>query len=85
MSGDLNRPVIVAMRTVRVVQVARDQEVAVIVVRHGLVTAVRPVHVVLIVAAAPMIGRASGGVARIAGDPMFVDVPVMDAVKVSLV
>lgn len=55
-SRRLQRPVVVAMVAVRVVQVAVDQIVDVITVGHGLVTATRAMLVRCVMAAA-FVGR----------------------------
>ena len=58
------RAVVVAVGTVRVVQVAAHQVVHVVAVRHRLVAALRPVLVVLRMVGAGMLRRALHGVRR---------------------
>jgi hypothetical protein len=57
-SGDRDRPVVVAVFLVGVMQMAGDQEVTVVAVRHGLVTTARAVLVVVSVPAASVRWRA---------------------------
>ena len=81
MSGQLDAAVIVAVPAVHVMQVAVDEVVGVILVRHGVVAAARAVPVVLRVGAAGMGGRTRAGVVQGA----LVDVAVVLAVEVALV
>ena len=88
-----HRPVIVAMRAVRVVKVAVDQVVDVIAVRDRRMPATGAMHVVGGVSAAAMIRRArlrivSGDVQRMLFDssigPGVVQVAIVEMVDVSL-
>jgi len=85
MSGERHASVVVAVRAVRVVQVAVHEEVDVVAVRHGLMTARRTMHVRRIVCAACMgwsAGRRIGG-----GDleRVLVDVTVMQVMQMAVV
>jgi hypothetical protein len=62
--GYLERPVIVAMIAMRVVQVAVNEIVGVIAMWHRLMSASWPVHVPGFVAAACMARRAAAGIFR---------------------
>jgi hypothetical protein len=72
------------MAAVRVMQVAVDQIVDMIAVRHGFVTAARPVLVAPRVSAAIMIRRAFVGIAAAYVDRMFVEVVVMRVMEVTV-
>ena len=67
----LHRPVVIAVVAMRMVQVAVDQVIDVVAVRHRFVAAFRPVSVVLGMAAACMLRRALGRVACIYGQRVF--------------
>jgi hypothetical protein len=77
--------VVVAVAVVDVVQVALDQVVRVIAMRHGRVSAARAVDVAGGVAGAAVVRGAPGGVGRVDGDRVLVDVIAMDAVQVAIV
>jgi hypothetical protein len=77
--------VIVAVVAVRVVQMAVDQIVDVVAVRHRLVAATRPVLVPRLVAGAAVIGRAAVGIAGRHLDDVLVDVIAVGMVQVAVV
>jgi hypothetical protein len=77
--------VIVAVAVVRVVEVTLDQVIGVIAVRHAGVAARGAVDMVGGVAGAAMVRRALGGVARVDGDRVLIDVIAVDVVQVSIV
>jgi len=77
--------VIVAVVTVRVVQVAFDQVVQMFPVGYRFVTAIRPVDVVLVVGRTAMLRGALGGVGPVDLEGMFVDVVLVGKVQVSVV
>ena len=91
--GCSDLPMIVAVVTVRVVQVTVDQVVDVIAVRNGFMAAARPVLVALVVSAAVMPG---GAVLRVHGIHVqlvlihmiavdMVQMPVMQVIRVAVV
>jgi hypothetical protein len=80
-----HRAVVVAVTTVRMMSVARDQVVDVVAVRHGLVSAAGPVSVSLGVARAAVCGCAARGVCGADVENTFVDVTVMVVMKVAVV
>ncbi len=73
------------MGSVRVMQVAVDQVVHVIAVRHGFVAATGAVNVIGRMTAAVVAGRAGRGVCRGHGDLVFVDVIAMRMMQVAIV
>jgi hypothetical protein len=77
--------VVVAVAVVRVVEVALDQVVDVIAVRHAGVSAAGAVNVVGGVAGAAVVRRALRRVGRVDGDRVLVDVIAVDVVQVSIV
>jgi len=83
--NDLKRTVIVAMRPVWVMQVAIDQIVDMVAVRHGLVAAPGTMAMTDLVPGAAMAGRAASGVACIDGDLVLVDMAVVWVMKVAVV
>jgi len=68
-----DRPVVIAVVAVRVMEVAVDEIVEVVAVRDGRVAAVRAVDVLGVVAAAAMIGRAGVGILRRHGNRVLLD------------
>ena len=76
---------VVAMVTVRMVQVAVDQVVDVVTVRDGFVAATGAMDVAGFVAAAFVLGRAAVGVGGRDGDHVLVDVVAMRMVQVTVV
>lgn len=82
---DFERPVIVAVIAVRVMQVAIDEIVHVIAVRYGFVSAARAVYVGCVVAAALVVRCACVGIARRHVDHVFVDMVAMRMVQVPIV
>jgi hypothetical protein len=81
----LNRAVIVAVAGVRVMQVAIDQIIRMLAVRHWLVTAVCAVGVVLRVSVARVSRRATFGVRGVDGQPVFVRVGAVRRMQVAIV
>jgi hypothetical protein len=81
---ELERPVIVAMIPMRMMQVAVDQIIDMIAMRHRLVTAIRTVLVIARMAAAIMIRRALVGIAGAHVDGVFVEVILMRVMKVAI-
>lgn len=77
--------VVVAVRAVRVVEVAVDQVVHVVAVRHGFVAAARPVPVAAVVGAAGVVGRAVGRVRAPDGEDVLVDVVAVGVVQAAVV
>lgn len=75
---------IVAVRVVRMVQVSRDQVIDMIPVWDPLVSATRPVHMVLCVTAAGMLGGAVPGVRCGDGQDVIVDVVTMNVVQMTI-
>ena len=63
--GDFHRAVVIAMSVVRMVQVTVDQVVDVVAVRNGWMAAIRAVHMAGFVAAALVIGSATGWICLI--------------------
>ena len=76
---------VVAMVTVRMVQVAVDQVVDVVTVRDGFVATTGTMDVAGLVAAAFVLGRAAVGVGGRDGDHVLVDVVAMRMVQVTVV
>jgi hypothetical protein len=76
--------VVVAVVAVRVMQVAVDQIVGVVAVRHRFVAAAGAVPMVCVMAAAAMIRGAAVGIARADGDDMLVDMAVVRVMKVAV-
>jgi hypothetical protein len=84
-SGAPQRAVVVAVVAVRVVQVAVDQVVDVVAVRHRFVAAAGSMHMTGLVATAP-VARCAGG--RVGGadlDHMFIDMAFVQVVQVAVV
>jgi hypothetical protein len=77
--------VVVAVAVVDVVQVALDEVIRVIAMRHGRVSTARAVDMVGGVSGAAVVRRALGGVGRIDGDRVLVDVIAVDVVQVPVV
>lgn len=84
-SSRRQRAVIVAVAAVRVVQVPADEVIDVIAVRHRVVAAALAVGVRLVVGAAGVRGRASGGVRAADLEGVLVDVVAVRVVQVPLV
>jgi hypothetical protein len=84
---DLDRPVVVAVIAVGVVEAAVDEVVDVVAVGHGLVPAPGAVDVLGVVDGgdARLDGVAPGGVARADGQDVLVDLAVGDVVEVPVV
>jgi hypothetical protein len=72
------------MPIVRVVQVAVDQVIDVVAMRHCLVATAGAVNVVGSMAGAGVARRTYRRIRRIAGDHMLVDVVAMDVVQVAI-
>jgi hypothetical protein len=77
--------VVVTVGTVRVVQMTAHQVVNVLTVRYGVVPALPAVDVALLVRAARVRRRASGGIRLPGGENVLVDVPLVEMMQVSLV
>jgi hypothetical protein len=77
--------VIVAVVTVRVVQVAADEVVDVVTVRHGLVSAFGSVRVLVVVVGAVVVGGAISGVAVADRDCVALDGAAVVIVKLAVV
>jgi hypothetical protein len=84
-SGALERAVIVAVIAVRVMQVAVDEVVDVVAVRHGLVAAAGAMHVARRVPGTAMVGRAPIRVARRDLDHVLIDMILVRVVQVAIV
>ena len=76
---------VVAMVTVRMVQVAVDQVVDVVTVRDGFVATTGTMDVVGLMAAALVLGGAAVGIGGRDGDHVLVDVVAMRMVQVTVV
>ena len=76
---------VVAVRAVRMVEMAVHQIVDMVAMGHRLMAAARSVPVLTVMAAAIMIGRAPFGVAPADIDRVFVDMPLMGMMEVSVV
>ena len=76
---------IVAVTSVRVVQMPGHQIIHVVAVRHSVVPAVWSVRVVLGVLAAVVLRRAARRVARVDGEAVIVDVIAVHVVQVAVV
>jgi hypothetical protein len=72
--------VVVAVITMRIVQMPGDMIIDMIAVRHRLVAATGPMHVVRFMTAAAMIRRAAVGIAAGYADHVLVDVVLMRVV-----
>jgi hypothetical protein len=77
--------VVVAVAVVRVVEMAVDQVIGVIAVRHAGMAAAGAMDVTGGVAGAPVVGRALGRIGRVDRDRAFVDVIAVDLVQVAVV
>ena len=76
---------IVAVPSVRVVKMPRDEVVDVVPVRHGFVAAAGPMLVSLVVAAASVGGRAHARVGPVDRDRVLVDVIAVRMVQMAIV
>lgn len=76
---------IVAVVTVRVVQMAVDQIIDVVTVGHGLVPAVGTMNMADGMAAAVMRRRAGGGIRAVHFQNVFIDVIAVNVVQVAIV
>ncbi len=76
---------IVAVSSVHVVKMTRDEVVDMVTMRHRRMAAVGAVHVLSIVFAARVVGRASGRIGRIDRHRALVDVIAVDLVQVTIV
>jgi hypothetical protein len=83
--GALKRPVIVAVILVRMMQMALDQIVDVITVRHGLMAATGGMLVPRRVPAAVVLGGAHVRIVGVRRDDMLVDVVAMNVVQMPVV
>lgn len=80
LTHDVNGAVIIAVIAMRVMQVAINQVIDVVAVRHRGVSAVGSVHVLGVMAFAPMIRRTRIGVGRIDLERVLLDDPVIPLV-----
>jgi hypothetical protein len=85
LGDDGQRPVVVAVPGVGVVQVTLDQVVGVVAVRHRLVAAVGAVLVARVVTAAVVLGRAVVRVLRVDRDDVLVHVVLVRVMQVAAV
>ena len=76
---------VVAVVTVRMVQMAIDEVIDVVAMRHGFVAAAGAVDVSGFVAAAVVVGRAGVRVGGADGDAVFIDVVAVRVVQVAVV
>jgi hypothetical protein len=76
---------VIAMALARVVQVAVHEIIGVIAVRHGFVAAIRTMLVALLMTATVMCGRAAGGIFRIDGNHVLLDLVAVLMVQVAVV
>jgi len=83
--NDFQRAVIVAMGTMRVMEMPVDQIVDMVAMGDGFVTAARSMVMAAVMAATSMIRRAFVGILRAHVDNMFVKVAVMRMVQVAIV
>ena len=83
--GGLERPVVVAVIAVRVVEMALDEVVGVVAVRDGGMSTVVAVLVLGAVAAAVVAGCTGVGVVRVDGDPVLIGVALVGMVEVAVV
>lgn len=83
--GERQNAVVVAVRTVRVVQVVVDHVVHVVAVRNGLVPTVGTMDVFGRVSATRVIGRAVLRVRGVHGEHVFVDMRLVGVVQVPIV
>lgn len=81
----LEHAVIVAVVAVRVMQVAFDEVVDVVAVRHGLVPAARTVHVARLVRIARVPGRAARRIRSPDGDGVLADVVAVHVMEMAVV
>jgi hypothetical protein len=79
-----NATVIIAVGAVRMVQVSTDQVIDMIPVRHPLVSATGPVHMVLCVTTTLMLGSAVSRVRGADGQDMIVDVIAVDVMQMPI-
>jgi hypothetical protein len=70
---------------VRVVEVAFDQVIDVVSVRHGFMAAARPMPMSLVVLAAIVVGSAGGGVGAADGQTVFLNLVAFVVVQVTIV
>jgi hypothetical protein len=83
--GALHLAVVVAVAAVRVVQVAFNEVIDVVAVRHGLVSAGGAVPMALLMTAAVVLGRAFLGVVAVDFELMFLHAALADVMQVSVV
>jgi hypothetical protein len=81
---DEHGTVVVAVTLVRMVQVVLDEEVDVVAVRDGLVAAALAVDVTVLVARAPVVRRALGGMLAVDGERVLVDVVLVRVMQVAV-
>ena len=75
---------VITMRAMSEMQVARDEVIDMVTVRHGLMTAVGAVSMPGLMPLATMGGRASSRVLRGDTEPMFIDMVAMRMMKMSV-
>ncbi len=76
---------VVAVSSVHVVKMTRDEVVDVVTMRHRRMAAVGAVQMLSIVVATRVVGRASGRISRIDRYRAFIDVVAVDLVQVTIV
>ncbi len=83
-SGDLQRTVVVAVIAVRMVQMAVDQVIHVVAVRHRFMPAARPMHMTGAMAGTVVLRRAAVRVGGADGDHVLVDMVAMHVMQVAV-
>jgi hypothetical protein len=83
--GQFDRAVVIAVIAVRMVQVAIDEIIDVVPMRHGFVTARRAVNVARLMAATVVIRSALVGIFRIDRERMLVDVIAVHVMQMAVV
>jgi hypothetical protein len=84
-SGDRQRAVVVAMIAVRMVQMAADQVIDVVAVRHRFVPAAGPMHMTGAMAGTVVLRRAAVRIGGADGDHVLVDMVAMHVVQMAVV
>jgi hypothetical protein len=83
--GELQDSMIITMRAMSEMQVARDEVIDMVTVRHGLMTAIGAVSMPGLMPIAAMVRCAVSGVGSRDVEPMFIDMIAMDVVQVPVV
>ena len=84
-SGDRQRAVVVAMIAVRMLQMAADQVIDVVAVRHRFVPAAGPMHMTGAMAGTVVLRRAAVRIGGADGDHVLVDMVAMHVVQMAVV